>query len=126
MTSSWTVGCTGNTAIQLEHLVRPTWDSWLGRGDKWRTSNLGSGATFAGTNHDEQFHDRVVDSGAAGLYNEDVLFSNTVEDLNARLALLQSNVAQLISLWDGSSNKGWVDQNERRTGWEKHLHSRIG
>lgn len=52
------------------------------------TSDLGSRATFACANHDEQFHDRVINFGAAGLYNEDILFSHTVQDLDARLALL--------------------------------------
>lgn len=51
------------------------------------TGDLGGRTSFAGRDHDQQFHDGVIDLGAAGLDNKDVLLSDAVGDLDARLAL---------------------------------------
>lgn len=51
------------------------------------TSDLGGRASFAGRDHDKQLHDGVVDFGAARLYNEDILLTDAVGNLDARLAL---------------------------------------
>lgn len=51
------------------------------------TGYLGGRAAFAGRDHDEQLHDCVIDGGTAGLDDEDIFLSDTVEDLDACLAL---------------------------------------
>lgn len=52
------------------------------------TCDLVGRATFTGTDHDEQFHDGVVDAGAPRLNDENVLLANTRQDAYARLTLV--------------------------------------
>lgn len=62
------------------------------------TGYLGGRAAFAGRDHDEQLHDCVIDGGTAGLDDEDILLSNTVEDLDACLALQRRNMVSQVTL----------------------------
>lgn len=77
----------GSRAAQLDGYGQHVGESmgWV-RGGKL-TGYLGSRAAFAGRDHDEQLHDGVVDCGTAGLDDEDILLSDTGEDLDACLAL---------------------------------------
>lgn len=49
--------------------------------------NLVRRATFAGTDHDKQFHDGIVDPGAPRLNNEHILLANAGQDAHTRLTL---------------------------------------
>lgn len=51
------------------------------------TSDLAGRASLASRNHDEQLHDGVVDLGAAGLNDEDILLADAGEDPDARLSV---------------------------------------
>lgn len=53
------------------------------------TRHLVGGTALAGGDHDEELHDSVIHLGAAGLHNEDILFSDARHDPHARLALFQ-------------------------------------
>ncbi len=51
------------------------------------TGNLISRASLASRDHNEQFHDSIVDLGAARLNDEDVLLADAGEDANAGFAI---------------------------------------
>lgn len=51
------------------------------------TCDFGCRTAFACRDHNKKLHDRVVDGRAARLNDEDILLADTIEDLDARLAL---------------------------------------
>lgn len=61
------------------------------------TGNLVGRATFAGRDHNQKLHDGVIDLGAARLDDKDILFSNTSQHSDARLALHADKKKEITS-----------------------------
>ena len=56
-------------------------------GSSKRTSDLVRRTSLTGGDHDQEFHNGVIDLGASRLDHEDVLLSDTCENSDACLAL---------------------------------------
>lgn len=76
------------------------------------TSDLGGRASFAGRDHNQQFHNGIIDLGTAGLHNEDILLSDTIEHLDARLALQRRGIVSLTLPQDVAATRSWVNSHE--------------
>jgi len=81
-------GKIGNTVMTPPQVSPPTLNTAEhgGFGGRGATS---SRSGFAGTEHDKQFHQNLVDLACAGGDDEDVLVADTLLDLHGRLAVAE-------------------------------------
>lgn len=69
----------------------------LGESSGGLTGDGSGGTAFASRDHDEEFHDAVVDPGAATLHNEDILIPDRSVDAHVGLAIAE--FLQLAASW---------------------------
>ena len=76
------------------------------------TSDLAGRTSLASRDHDQKLHNRVVDLGAAGLNDEDILLTDAGKDPDARLSVRE--LGELSISWRHTqvfayfAGKGWA------------------